>query len=47
MARVELRESNTIRRELIKVRRLDLGLPVAAEFVVTKIIREEVNDVRR
>ena len=44
---VEVGELHPLRRELVDVRRLDLGRAVAREIVIADVVTDDVNDVDR
>ncbi len=43
---IEVREPHSFGRHAVKVRRLDLPLPVATQIAITEIVGEDQNDVR-
>ena len=44
--RIEVGELDALLRKAINMRRLDLGVPVAAHFIVTLVVRKDVDNAR-
>ncbi len=42
---VKVREPHALGGHAVDIRRLDLLLPVAAKFAITKVVRQDENDV--